>query len=525
MSADAILSALVEPAGADTGDTSTVLLDTEIARRCQALSTREAGGLYARWRTHPAARQGWSEPAWGTPDDERLLAELRAIEFWALDACAARLAALVEAADALRDAVDAVGGGLHDAWADAVATAAAGRFGRYAAGVRGWQDGLTQLAVGIDGGRDVVSGVLRGWADDARDLDIRVDDPALRQAQIDRVDDALGRGALWGRTFRPDELRAEGACDLNLRGVPAWPSHDVLAWLDEFCGRYDAVVGRFRAGLRAVHDAVGQTWQAVAELAKAVDPDPFAAALAGAAPADPVTGGDRVVIRDGGRAMTLVGPDERGRYGLTVDGRAHVLELAGGSAVVQDGSTTITAEQIGPGRVRLTVDDGSGPPQQYTIESSDAPQAKPAEAADGGQSGASATGGGPGSGGGPGGGGPAGGDPGGASGSGGSSGAGAGTGATAPGEGAMSGAQELEGERKPAPAAAAAGGGAAAGGAAGGGGMPMGGGGMGAGAGAGGQGGDNERKSSQWRVQGSLFDETDPAVNFDGVIGAVAPKG
>ncbi|MFC7617885.1 hypothetical protein ACFQV2_35255 [Actinokineospora soli] len=47
----------------------------------------------------------------------------------------------------------------------------------------------------------------------------------------------------------------------------------------------------------------------------------------------------------------------------------------------------------------------------------------------------------------------------------------------------------------------------------------------GMGAGGGGQGGDNERKSGQWKVQGSLFDDVDPAAGFDGVIGAVQPKG
>ncbi|GAA4431975.1 hypothetical protein GCM10023148_37280 [Actinokineospora soli] len=130
MTADAITAALVEPGGSDTGDTSTALLDQEITRRCEQLATRGAGGVYARWRTHPAAGRTWEEPAWGTPEDEKLLADLRGIEFWALDSAAARLAALTDAADALRDAVDVVGNGLYDAWDESVATAAAGRFGR-----------------------------------------------------------------------------------------------------------------------------------------------------------------------------------------------------------------------------------------------------------------------------------------------------------------------------------------------------------------------------------------------------------
>ncbi|MFC7617886.1 hypothetical protein ACFQV2_35260 [Actinokineospora soli] len=447
MTADAITAALVEPGGSDTGDTSTALLDQEITRRCEQLATRGAGGVYARWRTHPAAGRTWEEPAWGTPEDEKLLADLRGIEFWALDSAAARLAALTDAADALRDAVDVVGNGLYDAWDESVATAAAGRFGRYAAGVRSWQDGVAQLAVGLDAARDAVSGVLRGWADDARAVDVKVDDPQLRQAQIDRIDDALGRGTLWGRTFVPDELRSPGLCDLNLRGAPPWPSHDVMGWLDDFCGRYDALVGRFRAGLRAAHDAVTGAWRELAELAGGVDRDPFAAALAGPSTAPPVTGGDKVVIRDGDRTMTLVGPDEQGRYGLTVDGKTHVVDPSDGPVTIRDGDTTITAEQLGPGRLQLTVDDGDGPPERYTVESTDAPPAKPVEPADprdGARSTPSDAGGGAG--------GPSGGGAGGPGGGPGGPGGGAPV-AAAPtplGDGPMTGAQEMDDSRKPA---------------------------------------------------------------------------
>ncbi len=511
MSADAITAALVEPDGSDTGDTSTALIDREIAKRAQALSTREAGAVYARWRTHPAAKQGWSEPVWGTPEDEKLLADLRGVEFWALDATAARLAALTAAADALREAVDTVGTSLYDAWDEAIATAATGRFGRYASGVRAWQDGVTQLAVGLDGARDLVSRVLRAWADDARAVDLRVPDLATRETQMDRIDAALGDGALWGRTFVPDELRSAGTCDLNARSAPPWPSHDVMAWLDEFCGRYDALVGRFRAGLRAAHEAVSAVWQAVGELAGGVAGDPFEAAVSGPAVVD----GDRVVIRDGERTMTLVGPDEQGRYGLTVDGETHVLDLSDGRDVVRDGETVITAEQLGEGRVRLTVDDGSGAPEKYTIESKDAAP-EPVEAEDGGSSRPSEAGGSGGSGG-------SGGGVGGSSGGiGGGPGGGSGAGASPVGEGSMTGAQEM-GERRQGgvPAAAAAGAGDGSG--SGRGGMMGGGmmGGMGAG---GGQGGDSERKTGQWRVQGSLFDvNDDPASGFDGVIGAVSP--
>ncbi|RLK60843.1 hypothetical protein CLV68_1357 [Actinokineospora cianjurensis] len=42
---------------------------------------------------------------------------------------------------------------------------------------------------------------------------------------------------------------------------------------------------------------------------------------------------------------------------------------------------------------------------------------------------------------------------------------------------------------------------------------------MGGMGGGGGGGGDTERKSSQWRLVGSLFDDTDPATRFDGIIG------
>ena len=514
MSADAITAALVEPGGSDTGETSTALIDAEIATRAQALSTREAGAVYARWRTHPAAKQGWSEPVWGTPEDEKLLADLRGVEFWALDATAARLSALSDAAEALREAVDVVGTGLYDAWDEAVATAATGRFGRYASGVRSWQDGVTRLAVGIEGAREVVSGVLRAWADDARAVDPRVDDPALRQTQMDRVDAALGGGALWGRAFVPDELRSPGMCDLNARSGPPWPSHDVMAWLDEFCGRYDALVGRFRSGLRAAHEAVSAAWQVLGEVAGAVADEPFAGAVSGPA----VTEGDRVVIRDGERTVTLVGPDEQGRYGLTVDGETHVLDLSDGADSVRVGDTTISAEQVGPGRVQVTVDDGVGAPEKYTIESEGAAP-EPAEARDGAVSTPAEAGSGSGGG--------AGAGPGGVGGGSGGVGGGPGAGppAAAPlGDGPMTGAQEM-GEAKKAggvPVAAAASGEGSSGGR----GAMMGGGMMGGGMGAGGQGGDSERKSGQWRIQGSLFDATDdPAAGFDGIIGAPAPKG
>jgi hypothetical protein len=518
VSADAIIAALVEPGGSDTGQTSTALIDAEIAKRAQSLSTREAGAVYARWRTHPAAKQGWSEPAWGTPEDEKLLADLRGVEFWALEATSARLSALADAAEALREAVDAVGTGLYDAWDEAVATAATGRFGRYASGVRSWQDGVTRLAVGLEGAREVVSGVLRAWADDARSVDLRVDDLAVRRTQVDRVDAALGDGSLWGRTFVPDELRSAGVCDLNARGGPPWPSHDVMAWLDEFCGRYDAVVGRFRGGLRAAHEAVSAAWQVLGEVAGQVADEPFA----GAVSAPPVTGGDRVVIGDGERTLTVVGPDSQGRYGVTVDGETRVLDLGDGSDEVRVGDTTIRAEQVGPGRVQVTVDDGVGEPERYTIESEGA---APAEARDGAVSTPSEAGsGGSGSGGSGSGGGAGAGVGGGVGSGGGGGGPGAGPPAAAPlGDGPMTGAQEMgDGKRAGGvPVAAAAGEGSGGGR----GGM-TGGGMMGGGMGGGGQGGDSERKTGQWRIQGSLFDGVDdPAAGFDGIIGAPAPKG
>ncbi|MFC5286113.1 hypothetical protein ACFPM7_03545 [Actinokineospora guangxiensis] len=517
MSADAITAALVEPGGSDTGETSSALIDAEIAKRAQALSTREAGAVYARWRTHPAAKQGWAEPVWGTPDDEKLLADLRGVEFWALAATAARLSALSAAAEALREAVDAVGTGLYDAWDEAVATAATGRFGRYASGVRSWQDGVTRLAVGLEGAGEVVSGVLRAWADDARSVDLRMDDLALRQTQVDRVDAALGDGSLWGRTFVPDELRSAGVCDLNARSAPPWPSHDVMAWLDEFCARYDALVGRFRGGLRAAHDAVSAAWQVLGEVAGEVVDEPFAGAVSG----PPVTGGDRVVIRDGERTITLVGPDSQGRYGLTVDGERRVLELGDGSDEVRVGETVIRAEQLGPGRVQVTVDDGVGEPEKYTIESEGGAVA---EARDGAVSTPSEAGsGGAGSGGaGSAGAGSAGAGSGGVGGVGGGPGAGA-TAAAPLGDGPMTGAQEMGDGKKAGGVPVAA---AAAGEGSGGRGGMMGGGMMGGGMGGGGQGGDSERKTGQWRIQGSLFDGVDdPAAGFDGIIGAPAPRG
>ncbi|HEU5472157.1 MAG TPA: hypothetical protein VFV67_16005 [Actinophytocola sp.] len=242
-----------------------------------------------------------------------------------------------------------------------------------------------------------------------------------------------------------------------------------------------------------------------------------------------------VTIKDGNRAITVGEPDARGRSKLTIDdgtGNPKSYELdfgtgeggedgdvirpgADGKAVIRDGDTTITTEQVPgqPGQLKMTVDDGTPPPNTYTLDF-DTPTP-------GGLDLPSSTAGAAGLGGGGGIGGGGGGIGGGGIGGGGGGIGGGGGGAATPNPAALdfggaTGAQApgAVDERLATPAGASAGAGPG-GGPTGGpvGGMPMGA--MGAGAG---QGGDQAR-TSKWRTQGQLFDDDDPAATFDGIVG------
>jgi hypothetical protein len=280
-----------------------------------------------------------------------------------------------------------------------------------------------------------------------------------------------------------------------------------------------------------------------------------------------------VTIKDGDRTIGVSEPDARGRSMITIDdgsgepktyqvdfgdgpsampdagqlggdlGAELVRAGEDGKAIIHDGDTTITAERVpgAPDQMKLTIDDGTPPPSEYTVdfnsERADAtppaglgslPTPDSMSRAGGidlpgaggglGDGGGSGSFGGSGGGGGVGGGGIPGGDAGGAG--------------QQPAFGGATGAQSPGGEHVP--AAAVAGGGGPSGGpgqgvpAGGVGAMPMG---MGMGAGAG-QGGDQTREASKWRTQGKLFDDADPAESFSGIVGedpanrtSRAPKG
>lgn len=286
-------------------------------------------------------------------------------------------------------------------------------------------------------------------------------------------------------------------------------------------------------------------------------------------------GKESVTIQDGDRTITVDSEDGSGHVHLSVDdgsgkpkdydldfdagqgqgtGQAGDQgsfngDLAGGQdgkVTIHDGSTTITAERDGgDGGISLTVDDGSGHPTHYDVDFDDqsgtqdtpgnpdqAQQPAPQHQDTTASSHSPDTGGGSGDSSASGGGGGGSGD--GASGGGAGGGAGDSSGGTGadgnPGTsgqeshqpGAVTGAAPQSGNQGAQPAvapAAAAGPGQPAGGM-GGGGMPM----MGGMGGGQGGGGDQERGASQWRTEGNLFTDPDPAERFDGVIGDDAPN-
>ncbi|GLZ42105.1 hypothetical protein [Actinokineospora sp. NBRC 105648] len=500
MSAAAIRAALVEPAGADSTDTSDARLAGALEQWRARLSTRDTGALYARWREHPVARRGWGEQPWGVEDD-RLVDDLRGLEFWRIRASRDRFAALATAAEAMRRSAGALRARVADTWDGAAADAAAARFDHLASAAHAWQDGLTQVSASLDGARAVTSTVLRRWSEETGALrDIAVDDLATRQTQLDRLDAALA-------TAGPERLRGPGI-DLN-RGGPPWPTSEITAYLDDFCARYDVVIRRIRRDLRAVHEATARTWQTFTDTLGEIDPDPFAALT---------------------RKSTV---DSRGR--LTIDDDGHRVTIDAGPTL------------------GITVDHGTGTPKTYVIDppqtAADAASSGvgglPVNGAAGGESagaegirverGAEAVRPGgspdPGGAGGPGGGGGGGTDGGGSGGgSGGTGGGGTGGGGARAHEapllpGAATGAEAPAHpdprQSDPRQSAVAAASPQAQGGAGQGGMMGMGG--MGAGGGQGG--GDTERKSSQWRLTGTLFDADDPAATFDGIVGQDPGRG
>jgi hypothetical protein len=265
----------------------------------------------------------------------------------------------------------------------------------------------------------------------------------------------------------------------------------------------------------------------------------------------------QVTVKDGNRSITVGEPDAHGRSKVTIDegdgkppksfdlnfgdgavpgpggtgaipgigtdGAELVTAGADGKAVIHDGADTITAERVPghPEQMKLTVDDGTPPPNTYTVDfNKDVPGAAPPGSGLGTLSShlpgggvdlpPAHGGGGGGHVGGGGGGGFSGGATPGAGPGGGSLDAGAATGSQTPGSAAQ-------------PAAASAGAGGPGHGGQGGqaGGMPMGGmGGMG-----GGQGGGDQTRTSKWRTQGQLFDDVEPAAHFSGVVGEDPAKG
>ncbi|SDH63087.1 hypothetical protein SAMN05192558_11318 [Actinokineospora alba] len=476
---DAVVAALTPPELVDTAHTSTALIADTLTPWCEQLSIQNSGSLFERWRTHPAARGGWQERAWGTQVDERALQDLRGSEFGRLDVCRHRLAALAGAAAALGNAT------LSDDGRSPAVSVAVDRLGRFTVAVRAWQDGLTQLATALDGAHSIAADGLRAWVDELKSVspkDITVDDPAKRTLQIARIDDAMNSGTLWGRTFPVDALRTPGVCDLNLAPGQigeAWPSNEVINYLDDFCARYDAIVGKFRRNLRDVHEATARAWLTLGDLARAVDADPFAGLGSTASGST----GESVTIHQAGHAIRVTEPDADGRVALNVDGKQYVL-----------GTQPEPAAQPAPEAVK-----GGGPAAEPGTGSAGA----------GGAGSGGAGSGGAGSGGG--GGGAE------ALGGGGGGGGGAAGPATPPAEGISAGAQAPDDDAEKSRSGGAPAGGAAAGGAPPAGGAPMGGG-MG-GAGGGGQGGDSERKASKWRLAGTLFDDRDPMASFDGVVG------
>ncbi|GAA2965472.1 hypothetical protein [Actinokineospora diospyrosa] len=431
---------LVEP-GTEV-EVSDALLDGGLAAVRQALSTRDGGAVFGRWRDHPAAAGGWRQETWG-PRDERLIDDLRGTDFGALASAAERLAVIAAAAGAVRDGAAGLRGRLSDTWGGRGADLAAGRFDEFATKARGWQESSVRLAAAVDGAREVVRLALRGWAEQAETVrGIAVDHLPTRLTQIDRLDGAV-------RANPVELLRSPGAHALNAPGEEPWPTAEVIEYLDGYCSRYEAAIARFRRDLTAVHKATADTWDLFLSLL------PKDSAL----PRDSALPKDSTV--DSSAVRVTARPDS---VTVAVEGKQYVIDgLTQQAPPVQTPPTQPTPPTQAP----------HTPPAQP----------EPVAAHSGGGAGPVSTG-----------------NP----------------SVREPGPGMATGAEaplSTEPQRQPTTAAASA---AAATGQSGFGGGGM----MGGMGGMGGQGGgDTERKSSQWRLVGSLFDEEDPAARFGGIVG------
>ncbi|MBM7770280.1 hypothetical protein JOD54_000484 [Actinokineospora baliensis] len=422
MTAGVVREVLVEPVREI--DLADVVVDGGLAGVRLALSTREGGAVFQRWRDHPAAAGGWRQETWG-PRDERLIDDLRGTDFGALSAAAERLASIADAAGAVRDGAAGLRGRLADTWGGRGADLAAGRFDEFAVKARGWQESSVRLAAAVDGAREVVRTALRGWAEQADTVrGLEVDHLPTRLTQIDRLDGAV-------RANPVDLLRSRGAHELNAPGEEPWPTAEVIEYLDGYCARYEAAIARFRRDLAAVHKATTDAWGLFASLLP-----------------------ERSTV-DSPVVEVTARPDS---VAVAVDGKQYVIDgLRRPPPQTQPAEPTPAAQSPVP---------QTPPAQQAPAHSGGNAPGTPS--------------------------------------------------VREPGPGAATGAEvppSAEPQRQPAaavPAAATSG----QSGFGGGGGM------MGGMGGMGGQGGgDSERKSSQWKLVGSLFDEEDPAARFGGVVG------
>ncbi len=423
---------LVQP-GDHPDETSDQVLDGPLAVR-RLLSTKDGGSVFARWRDHPAARGGWRQEVWGERD-ERLVDDLRSIDFGALSTAVDRLSALASAADELHDGADGLRARLADTWGGRGADLAAGRFDDFARRARGWQDTLVRLAAAVDAARDTIKSGLAEWAGQADTVrGITVDDLSTRLTQLDRLDIAV-------RANPVGLLRTPGAHFLNVPGETAWPTADVIEYLDGYCTHYEAAVARFRRDVTAVHKATADTWELFLQVLRT--PSTVDSATAPAAARN-------VAVSASPTSVTVNADGER----YVIDGVHPAPTQSTGQPAAQGAPSGVPASHGGAGR-------------------------------------------------------------GGPVGHGGAAGVGADSGAAqSPGPGAATGAEAPPPVERQPPATAPAAATQQPPQSGTGGGMGMGG--MGGG---GGRGGDTERKPSQWRLVGSLFDAEDPAAGFDGIVG------
>ena len=616
--APAVAAAFTIPAGLDFAEQSNKTVDNyDVRKYLELLGTTEYGLLYDKWRNHEAGARRWQAKTWGTPEDHRMIDDLRDAAIGRMRQSAYRLAALSNGADAIKTAITGMQGRLQDAWKGKAAEAAVGQFDAIAKAAQACHDVTKEVYGHESGATDTYHNAMLTleavWTQKKIPM-IDITNVELRSTQVDRINYRL----YTEHSHTVAEMKEAGKVDLNEGGglgSDTWWSNDTIAAMDKLCDQYQLAVNAFRAAVQEIHGNVSTALTdmntGLQGIANTKDLDPFGKLALPTVPegpktkdpgqdkkntgsvdpgkgsVDPGTGTvdpgmsgidqgtdpssavdpgttqpgqqqpgqqqpgrpEQVTIQDGDRTITVQSPDGRGHvkvgvgdgkggtktYDLDFDDESDttgsgVVDGDGDpdTAVIHDGDTTITAErQDGDnGHIKLTVDDGTGNPTSYDIDFDDQeadpsggqvdPGASPDPAAD-----TSASAGGDVSAGG------GGGSVGGGGGGGGGDYAGGGSTPSdaqqtlAPG--ATTGSDTPTGSPdhgSTAPAGAGVGAAPTAGPGGGGmGGMPMGG--MGGG---GGKGGDSERGASQWRTTGNLFDDEDPASNFDGVIGDEAPK-